>query len=142
MSTMVHVTSDMSVPEALLPEQYFERLTGGAREMPEKRLMAAVLLDALVQLQREGSSGAAEVRAWMTGPGSQCEGSRVVPVNANGMPAFAQWRKTEDGASYYPWAIHVLEVRDGAIVGLNFFLDAGRLFPLYGLPEHPDALAR
>jgi len=65
MSTMVHVTSDMSVPEALLPEQYFERLTGGAREMPEKRLMAAVLLDALVQLQREGSSGAAEVRAWM-----------------------------------------------------------------------------
>ena len=65
MNTIVRVSSDMSVPEALLPEQYFERLAGSAREMPEKRLMAAVLLDALVQLQREGSTGATEVRAWM-----------------------------------------------------------------------------
>jgi len=37
--------------------------------MPEKRLMAAVLLDALVLLQREGSSGAAEVRNWIAGSG-------------------------------------------------------------------------
>ncbi len=65
MNTMAGVTSHMSVPEALLPEQYFERLVGSVREMPEKRLMAAVLLDALVQLQREGSTGAAEVRAWI-----------------------------------------------------------------------------
>ncbi|HUR74863.1 MAG TPA: sigma-70 family RNA polymerase sigma factor [Sporichthya sp.] len=85
-------------------------------------------------------SGPDQVYAWMTGPGSQCEGSRVVPVRANGMPAFAQWRRTEDKTSYYPWAIHVLEVRDGRIVGLNFFLDAGRLFPLYGLPQQPDDL--
>jgi hypothetical protein len=65
MNTIARVSSDMSVPEALLPEQYFERLAGSAREMPEKRLMAAVLLDALVHLQRAGSAGAAEVRAWM-----------------------------------------------------------------------------
>ena len=87
-------------------------------------------------------SGPAEVFAWMTGPGAQCEGSRLVPLSANGMPAFAQWRRTEDKTSYYPWAIHVLEVRDGRIVGLNFFLDVGRLFPLYGLPEHPDLAGR
>jgi RNA polymerase sigma-70 factor (ECF subfamily) len=125
------------------------------RELLEKYLDAFTRydIDTLVTLLREDAtmcmppypmwlSGPAEVRAWMTGPGCRCEGSRVVPVNANGMPAFAQWRKTEDGTSYYPWAIHVLEVRDGRIVGLNFFLDAGRLFPLYGLPEHPDLLAR
>jgi RNA polymerase sigma-70 factor (ECF subfamily) len=110
-------------------------------------------IDTLVGLLREDAtmcmppypmwlSGPAEVRAWMTGPGCRCEGSRVVPVNANGMPAFAQWRKTEDGNSFYPWAIHVLEVREGRIAGLNFFLDAGRLFPLYGLPDHPDSLGR
>src|SRR5207248_1894101 len=58
MNTIVRVSSDMSVPEALLPEQYFERLAGSAREMPEKRLMAAVLLDALVHLQRDGSAAA------------------------------------------------------------------------------------
>ena len=125
------------------------------RELLEKYLDAFTRydIDTLVTLLREDAtmcmppypmwlSGPAEVRAWMTGPGCRCEGSRVVPVNANGMPAFAQWRKTEDGTSYHPWAIHVLEVRDGRIVGLNFFLDAGRLFPLYGLPEHPDLLAR
>ena len=66
MNTMTHAISDTSVPEALLPDQYFERLAGSAREMPEKRLMAAVLLDALVQLQREGSTAAAEVRLWMS----------------------------------------------------------------------------
>src|SRR6266481_1433 len=60
MNTIARVSSDMSVPEALLPEQYFDRLAGSAREMPEKRLMAAVLLDALVQLQRAGSAGAAD----------------------------------------------------------------------------------
>jgi RNA polymerase sigma-70 factor (ECF subfamily) len=133
----------------------YEPTDPGQRELLEKYLDAFTRydIDTLVTLLREDATmcmppypmwlrGPAEVRAWMTGPGSQCEGSRVVPVNANGMPAFAQWRKTEDGASYYPWAIHVLEVRDGAIVGLNFFLDAGRLFPLYGLPDHPDALAR
>ena len=60
---------ESSVPEALLPEQYFDYLAGGSHEMPEKRLMAAVLLDAMVHLQREGSTGAAEVRAWIAGQG-------------------------------------------------------------------------
>jgi hypothetical protein len=70
MNPNVHVAADTSVPEALLPDQYFDRVAGGGREMPEKRLMAAVLLDALVRLQREGSSGAAEVRAWIAGRGA------------------------------------------------------------------------
>lgn len=70
MNSIVDVASDSSVPEPLLPEQYFDRVSGGARDMPEKRLMAAVLLDALVHLQREGSTGAAEVRAWIAGYGA------------------------------------------------------------------------
>jgi RNA polymerase sigma-70 factor (ECF subfamily) len=125
------------------------------RELLERYLDAFTRydIDTLVTLLRDDATmcmppfpmwlrGPEQVRAWMTGPGSQCEGSRVVPVSANGMPAFAQWRRTDDKTSYYPWAIHVLEVRDGAIVGLNFFLDVGRLFPLYGLPDHPDDLER
>ncbi len=106
-------------------------------------------IDTLVALLREDATmcmppfpmwlqGPASVKEWMLGPGSQCEGSFVAPVAANGMPAFAQWRQTEDKTSYYPWAIHVVEVRDGKIVGLNFFLDTERLWPLFGLPQHPD----
>lgn len=72
MESILRSGPDSSVPEALLPAQYFDRIAGGLHEMPEKRLMAAVLLDALVHLQRQGSSGAAEVRAWIAGddPGS------------------------------------------------------------------------
>jgi RNA polymerase sigma-70 factor (ECF subfamily) len=124
------------------------------RELLERYLDAFTRydIDGLVKLLHEDATmcmppypmwlqGPEQVHAWMTGPGAQCEGSRVVPVMANGMPAFAQWRRTEDGSSYYPWSIQVLEVRAGAIVGLNYFLDVERLFPLYGLPQHPDDLA-
>jgi RNA polymerase sigma-70 factor (ECF subfamily) len=31
----------------------------------------------------------------------------------------------------------VLEIADGEIVGLNFFLDTQTLFPLFGLPPTP-----
>lgn len=139
----------------VVESETLEPTDAAQRELLEKYLDAFTRYDinGLVALLKDDAtmcmppypmwlSGPAEVFAWMTGPGSQCEGSRVVPVNANGMPAFAQWRQTEDKASYYPWAIHVLEVRDGQIVGLNFFLDVGRLFPLYGLPDHPDKLDR
>ncbi len=38
-----------------------------------------------------------------------------------------------------PWALQVLEIRDGRIVGLSFFLDTEALFPVFGLPPHLDA---
>jgi hypothetical protein len=71
MDPILQVVADTSVLDALLPGQYFDHVAGSAREMPEKRLMAAVLLDALVHLQREGSTGAAEVQAWIDGRGAE-----------------------------------------------------------------------
>ena len=38
------------------------------------------------------------------------------------------------GGGYEPWALQVLEISDGRIVGLTFFLDTDELFPLFGLP--------
>jgi RNA polymerase sigma-70 factor (ECF subfamily) len=32
----------------------------------------------------------------------------------------------------------VLEISDGRISGITFFLDTARFFPLFGLPAHPD----
>jgi RNA polymerase sigma-70 factor (ECF subfamily) len=78
--------------------------------------------------------GADQVRAWMLGPGIECEGSRLVPTVANGAPAFGQYRPSGPDGSFEPWALHVLEIADGEIVGLNFFLDTALLFPLFGLP--------
>jgi hypothetical protein len=49
-----------------LPLEYMSRLA----DMPEKRLMLAVLLDAIIQLRRPGSTGAVEAAAWIAGEGA------------------------------------------------------------------------
>ncbi|MGH8948432.1 MAG: RNA polymerase subunit sigma-70, partial [Acidimicrobiia bacterium] len=78
--------------------------------------------------------GQAAIRHWFLGTGIGCRGSVVVPVEpANGLPAFGQYKPGPDGG-YVPWAIQVLEISQGRIAGLNFFLDTTRLFPLFGLP--------
>ncbi|MEV6303541.1 sigma-70 family RNA polymerase sigma factor [Actinoplanes sp. NPDC051861] len=86
--------------------------------------------------------GTTDIRAWMSGAGIGCEGSRLLPVTANGLPAFAQYRRSTTGAGHDPWAIIVLEIHDGRIATVNNFLDntfirdAPALFPLFGLPTH------
>ena len=42
-------------------------------------------------------------------------------------------------AGYEPWALQVLELEDGKIGELTFFLGTERLFPLFGLPLELDA---
>jgi RNA polymerase sigma-70 factor (ECF subfamily) len=76
--------------------------------------------------------GAGELGTWLRGPGSACRGSRLVPVDANGAPAFAQWRVSPDGG-YEAWSIHVLRLSAGRVAGIDFFVDQ-RLFPLFDVP--------
>jgi RNA polymerase sigma-70 factor, ECF subfamily len=82
--------------------------------------------------------GRDDIFTWWFGPGIACKGSRVIPtVSANGSPAFGQY-KPADGGGYEPWALQVLEVRDGKIGEFSFFLDTETLFPLFGLPPRLD----
>jgi RNA polymerase sigma-70 factor (ECF subfamily) len=83
-------------------------------------------------------SGRDEIFTWWYGPGIGCRGSRLLPTRANGRPAFGQYKPSETGSGYDPWALQVLEVEDGRIVELTFFLDTERLFPLFGLPPRLD----
>ncbi len=108
-------------------------------------------LDALTSLIREDAtqsmppfdmwlSGREDVLKWWFGPGIGCQGSRVVPVEtANGQVAFGQYKPSETGSGYDPWALQVLDIADGKIVEFTFFLSTERLFPLWGLPPHLDA---
>jgi RNA polymerase sigma-70 factor, ECF subfamily len=85
-------------------------------------------------------SGRDDIFEWWLGPGIGCRGSRVIPtVAANGSPAFGQYKPSESGSGFDPWALQVLEVSDGRIVELTFFLDTDRVFPLFGLPPRLDA---
>ena len=85
--------------------------------------------------------GAANIGKWMVEPGpSGCRGSRLVPISANGCPAFGQYR-VDPAGGYMPWAIQVLEISGGSIAEMSFFLsllDPERLFPAFGLPLHLD----
>jgi RNA polymerase sigma-70 factor (ECF subfamily) len=88
---------------------------------------------------------AADIGTWMLGPGSECRGSRLLQTEANGCPAFAQYRPRA-GGGHEPWALHVLEVEDGRIRHITSFLDLDTgLFRRLGLPpalepeEQPSA---
>jgi len=85
-------------------------------------------------------SGRDDIFAWWLGPGIGCSGSRVLPAPfANGSPAYGQYKPSESGSGFDPWALQVIELSDGRIVELTFFLDTERLFPLFGLPPRLEA---
>ncbi|MFI1869053.1 sigma-70 family RNA polymerase sigma factor [Streptomyces jumonjinensis] len=79
--------------------------------------------------------GHENIVGWMLGVGSVCRGSRLVPTVANGMPAFAHYHAAEDGDGHTPWALMIMEIRDGRIAGIHSFLDTARWFPLFDLPD-------
>jgi RNA polymerase sigma-70 factor (ECF subfamily) len=103
-------------------------------------------MDALISLIQEDAtqsmppydlwlSGREDILRWWVGPGAGCRGSRVIQtVAANGSPAFGQYKPSDTGEGYDPWALQVLEISDGRIVEFTFFLDTERVFPLFGLP--------
>jgi RNA polymerase sigma-70 factor (ECF subfamily) len=74
-----------------------------------------------------------DIVGWCLGTGIGCRDSRLVPVRANGSPAYAQYKPSADGG-HEAWALQVLEVSGDRIAGVTFFLDVERIFPAFGLP--------
>jgi RNA polymerase sigma-70 factor (ECF subfamily) len=125
----------------------------GADEELLRRYVAAFEqydMDALTSLIHEDATqsmppfdlwlaGRGDILTWWFGPGNTCRNSRVVRVgSANGAPAFGQYRPKPDGEGYEPWALQVVEIEDGKMVELTFFLDVETVFPRFGLPlEYP-----
>jgi RNA polymerase sigma-70 factor, ECF subfamily len=81
--------------------------------------------------------GREQTLAWLTGTGKDCEGSRLLPVQVNGTPCFAQYRPDPAGG-HAPWAIQVLEVGEGQVTGFHAYVYP-ELFPAFGLPTHLPA---
>jgi RNA polymerase sigma-70 factor (ECF subfamily) len=77
--------------------------------------------------------GRQEVLDWYFGYGIACRGSKLVPVMANGSPAFAQYKPDPETGGYTSWAIQVLELSGGRVAHVHHFLDPA-LFPRFGLP--------
>jgi RNA polymerase sigma-70 factor (ECF subfamily) len=123
-----------------------EPLTGAQSRLLERYVEAFERYDieALVTLLRDDATlsmppytlwlrGPAAIRSWLLGRGIGCRGSRLVPTNASGLPAFGQYRLGTDGV-HRPWSLTVLELSGSHIAAWNAFLDTDKLFPLFGLP--------
>ena len=78
-----------------------------------------------------------DIRKWCLGPGIGCRGSQLIPTVANGSPAFGQYKPSPSGG-YEAWSLQVLEISDGRITGITFFLDTPAIFPLFDLPPRLD----
>ncbi len=76
--------------------------------------------------------GPVQIGRWHLGKGAGCEGSRVLPIVANGVPGVASYKPADDG-TLRPWSIQVIESRDGKITALNHFIYED-LFAEFGLP--------
>jgi RNA polymerase sigma-70 factor (ECF subfamily) len=103
-------------------------------------------VDGLVALMREDAilsmppytlwlRGHDAVRAWLLGRGIGCRGSRLVPTAACGSPAFGHYHPAGADGLRHPWALIVLELTGDKIAAWHSFLDAEKLFPLFGLPS-------
>jgi len=79
-----------------------------------------------------------DIVTWCLGPGYACEGSKLVPISANGSPAFAQY-KPDPAGGYSAWSLQVLDVSGDRITGIMFFLDVEAFYPLFDLPLRLEA---
>jgi RNA polymerase sigma-70 factor (ECF subfamily) len=76
--------------------------------------------------------GAAAIRQLWETVGRHCIGSQLVAVNANGGPAFAQYRRSPDGTGREAFALHVV-VAVHRIQSIDVFVDPA-LFAMFQLP--------
>ncbi len=133
-------------PEALDPADtdLLERYVDAFQRYDIEELVALLHQDAVQSMPPFALwlRGSSAIGRWMVEPGpSACRGSLLLPAEANGCPAFGQYRRDPSG-TYAPWAFQVLEITDGRIASMSFFLhplDPERLFPSFGLPLRLDA---
>jgi RNA polymerase sigma-70 factor, ECF subfamily len=157
-TSVASVNSALQRARATLSESDVDTDGPGAKlEKDERELLARYVdaferydIDALTSLIHEDATqsmppydlwlaGRDDIFRWWFGPGIGCKGSKVIPtVGANGSPAFGQY-KPAPGGGYEPWALQVIEIADGRVAELTFFLETDTLFPLFGLPDGLDA---
>lgn len=119
----------------------------------DRELLAAYIeaferqdVEALVSLLREDAivemppfdlwlRGRENIGQWLTAV-EALRDHVMVPISANGSPAFAHYRSASPGSAPTALAIHVLDIVDGQISAFHAFIDA-TLFEVFRLPLKP-----
>ncbi len=130
----VERTAPLSHEQQQLLERYVD-----AFERYDMDALAALLHDDVIQTMPPYAmwlQGRDDLLAWYTGAGIGCTGSRLLAGQANGCPAFAQYRVDPHGG-YVPWALQVIELRGDRIEAIHAFLDT-EAFDRFGFPSRLD----
>lgn len=139
-ATMAATTSGETPPQTQPLSAAQERLLAryvDAFERYDIDALSRLLHDDVIQTMPPYAmwlQGRDDVLAWWTGPGAECRGSRMLAGNANGCPAFAQYRIDPNGG-HTPWALQVLELRGDRVAEFHAFLDT-EAFARFGFPKH------
>jgi RNA polymerase sigma-70 factor (ECF subfamily) len=123
-------TTAMTEAQQRLLARYVE-----AFERYDMDALAALLHEDVVQTMPPYAmwlQGRDDLIAWYAGAGIGCKGSRLLAGEANGCPAFAQYRIDPDGG-HIPWALQVIELRGDRIEAVHAFLDT-EAFARFGFP--------
>jgi RNA polymerase sigma-70 factor (ECF subfamily) len=126
-----HLDDTMSAEHQALLTRYVD-----AFERYDMAALAALLRDDVVMSMPPWDlwlQGPDQVVGWMVGPGAACEGSRLVPIGVNGTAGFGSYKRVGPNR-WEPWAVQVIEVAGGQIVGHNNFVYGVELFEQLGLP--------
>ncbi|MET0864398.1 MAG: sigma-70 family RNA polymerase sigma factor [Nakamurella sp.] len=126
-------------------EDRFEPMDEEQKDLLARYVQAftAYDIDSLVALLQEEATasmppfplwldGREDIGKWHIGPGHECAGSVLVPLEVNGSAAFAHYKPAANG--HEPFGIQVLELTGGQISKITYFLDTA-LFPVFGLPD-------
>lgn len=127
------------------PADPFDPADAGQRELLERYVAAfeAHDVDALTAVLRDDATTSMPPFAWWVRGGARiaglialggCAGARLVPTVINGSAGFGQYRPADDG-TVRPFALVLVEVRDGRVADSVTFLGSGDRFAAYGLPE-------
>ncbi len=134
-------TTPSSAPTTPLTEPQRELLARyvDAFERYDMEALAALLRDDVIQTMPPYAmwlEGVDDLLTWYLGAGIECQGSRLLPGQANGCPAFAQYR-IDPAGGHAPWSLQVLELRDDRIAAIHAFLGT-EAFARFGFPPHLD----
>ncbi len=105
--------TDAVAPMDAAQREFLERYVDAFQRYDVEALTALLREDASQSMPPYDMwlSGREDVLKWWFGPGIGCRGSRVIPVeSANGQVAFGQYKPSESGSGYDPWALQVLEI--------------------------------
>lgn len=110
-----------------------------AFERYDMEALAGLLHDDVIQTMPPYAmwlQGRDDLIAWYVGAGIGCASSRLLAGEANGCPAFAQY-KPDPAGGRAPWALQVVELRGERIEAIHAFLDT-EAFERFGFPPRLD----